>query len=681
MKKIIIVYILINFALFSYAECQDVELERIVVTPYRYAQELNKTASSVSIITAIDIKNSSAQRVVDVLRPISGVTVRDWYGNGVTASVDMAGFGSQAALNVLVLVDGRRLNDVDLSGVDWSQIPLDQVERIEVVRGSSGGVLYGDNASSGVINIITKKGMGKPKLNLETQYGSYDMNKQRLSLGGGIDNKFSYWFNGGREATHGYRNNSFAKTNDFASKLEYNFNDTLSIHFNSGLHTSTYGMPASLWQDYIDRYSRRYAKCGGDHANNKDNYYVFGAKADSLDFGGFDIDFSYRRKKTDSYFPTSKLNTKRNLIKTFGVTPKYTLGNSIFDHDNKLIAGLDYYRTDYTSNNYNRITDVLLNLTGIRKNSIAGYLQNEFSILKQLVLVGGYRYESADYIFSYHDNSGWNPEIDTKVKYNQKVFNSGLVYTYMDDSSAFLNVGKSFRFPEVDEFTYNDASWQQQLNTDLKPQSAINYQLGLRHKFSDRLKGSFSLFRMNVEDELYYNSTGGPLGEGQNQNYDKTIHEGIESSLDVKLNDWLTFFGNYTLTKAFFDGGEYNKNEIPLVPRHKGSVALRFLLPKNIIFNITATYVGERYFLNDQANAYSRLNGYMVADTNLSWRCKDLSVTLGINNIFNKKYSEYAGVLVNAGWESSSGITWPAGSKFYYPSPERNFSLKLEYKF
>jgi iron complex outermembrane receptor protein len=171
------------------------------------------------------------------------------------------------------------------------------------------------------------------------------------------------------------------------------------------------------------------------------------------------------------------------------------------------------------------------------------------------------------------------------------------------------------------------------------------------------------------------------LGEGQNQNYDKTIHEGIESSLDVKLNDWLTFFGNYTLTKAFFDGGEYNKNEIPLVPRHKGSVALRFLLPKNIIFNITATYVGERYFLNDQANAYSRLNGYMVADTNLSWRCKDLSVTLGINNIFNKKYSEYAGVLVNAGWESSSGITWPAGSKFYYPSPERNFSLKLEYKF
>jgi iron complex outermembrane receptor protein len=671
-----------------FAQSEEVELERIIVTPYRYAQELSKTASSVTIITAKDIKNSSAQRIIDVLRPVPGLIVRDWYGNSTKASVDMAGFGEQGGLNVLVLIDGRRANDVDLSGIDWSQIPLDQVERIEIVRGSSGAVLYGDNASSGVINIITKKGSGKPKVNLETQYGSYDMNAQKLSLGGEIDNKFSYWFSGGREATHGYRKNTFNKAKDFASKLEYNFNDALSMHFNSGLHDSTYGMPASLWQDYIDRYTRRYAKCGEDHANNKDNYYLLGAKFDSLSFGGFDIDFSYRRKKTDSYFPTAGLNTKRNLIKTFGVTPKYTLGNSIFGHDNKLIAGLDYYRTDYTSNNYNRITAALLNLTGIRKNSIAGYLHNEFSIFKKLDLVGGYRYESARYVFSYHDNTPppWNnPEIDTKVKYNQKVFNGGLVYTYLDDSNVFLNIAKSFRFPEVDEFTYNDAFWQQRLNTNLKPQSAINYQIGARHKFSDRLKGSISLFRMNVKNELYYNSKAflDAFGAwtGKNTNYDKTIHEGLESSIDMKLNDRINFFGNYAFTKAIFDGGEYNKNEIPMVPRHKGSVGLRFLLPKNITFNLTGNYVGKRYFLNDQANAYSRLNGYMVADTNLSWRCKDLTATFGINNIFNKKYSEYAGVVVDNSWESCSGIIWPAGSKFYYPSPERNFSLKLEYKF
>jgi iron complex outermembrane receptor protein len=680
MKKnmLIIIAVSANLAGLAYAGSGDVELNKIVVTPYRYAEILTNVASSVTVITQEDIKNSNAEKVIDVLRPIQGVTVRDWYGNGVTASVDMAGFGAQAALNVLVLIDGRRVNDVDLSGADWSQIPLDQVERIEVIRGGSAAVLYGDNASSGVINIITKKGKGKPSLRIGTENGSYDMNSQRISLSGSKD-ALSYLFTASRQATHGYRNNTFDKSKDFASKFEYNFNDAFSLHFNSGFHSANYGMPGALYQANIDQYSRRYARYGDDHTNNKDYYFVLGTKGDFSGLGCFEIDSTYRQKDADSYFLTAGLYTQRNKIETFGLTPKYTLGNSIFNHENNLIAGLDFYRVFYNSNKYDQSDDGdLKNLTSINKTSLAGYLQNEFSLFKQLVLVGGYRYEFARYSFGYHDNTPPpfnNPDIDNKVRPEMNAFNSGLVYTYKDDSSLFFNVARSFRFPEVDEFTYNDASWQQQLNTNLKPQSAINYQIGLRHKFSDRLNASFSLFRMNVKNELYYKADGGPTGYGQNENYDKTIHEGLESSLDARLNGWLDFFGNYSFTKAFFDDGQDNKNEIPMVPRHKGSVGLRFLLPKNITFNITGTYVGQRYFLNDHANAYSRLNGYMIADTNLSWSYKELTVTFGINNLFNKKYSEYAGVLLNA-----SGI-YPKGSKFYYPSPERNFSLKFDYAF
>jgi iron complex outermembrane receptor protein len=259
-----------------------------------------------------------------------------------------------------------------------------------------------------------------------------------------------------------------------------------------------------------------------------------------------------------------------------------------------------------------------------------------------------------------------------------EAFNCGLVYNYNDDSSAFFNCGRSFRFPEVDEFTYLDQNYQQLLDTDLKPQSSMNYQAGLRHKFSDRLKGSLSLFRMNVKNELYYNPKAlldiFNFWNGKNANYDKTIHEGIESSLDISLNDWVTLFGNYTFTNAFFSGGQYSKNEIPMVSRHKGSVGLRFSLPNNITFNITGSYVGKRYFINDQDNAVSRLNGYMIADMNLSWRCKDLTVAFGINNLFNKQYSEY-GVY---GTDSSNGFVY---DKCYFPSPGRNFSLKVDYAF
>ncbi|MDD5476821.1 MAG: TonB-dependent receptor [Candidatus Omnitrophica bacterium] len=663
---------------FSYAD--DVDLEKIVVTPYRYGESLAKTAADVTVVTKGDIEGSNSHNVVDVFRSIPGVTVRDYFGNGTQATVDIGGFGEQGPLNVLVLVDGRRANNVDLSGVNWNQIPLDEVERIEVVRGGSGAVLYGDNASSGVVNIITKKGSGKPKVELETEYGSYDMNKEKLSLGGKVNNKLSYWFSLGRDSTNGYRNNSFNKDSDFASKIAYDFNDMLSAHFDSGFHASTYGLPGALFQSDIDQHSRRYARFGNDHANGKDYYFVLGPKLQFLGLGNLNLDFSYRQNDVDSYYLTSNHLAYRNSIETFGMTPKYTLDNSIFNHDNKFIAGLDFYRSLYSSRSCPMSDDSTVNqYTDIHKNSLGSYLQDEFSILKQLTLVGGYRHEFADYTFAYHDNTGFNPDQDTKVKFNMDSFNSGLTYTYKDDSNVFLNVNRSFRFPEVDEFTYMDAtSFQTLLNTDLKPQSSIDYQIGLRHKFSDRFKGNLSLFRMNVKNELYLNATDtwdGFEWNSKNENYDRTVHEGLESSLDAKLNDWVTLFGNYTFTNAYFDGGQYSGSQIPLVSKHKGSVGLKFALPMDISLNIIGTYLGPRYYLNDQANAYSKLNGYMVADTNLSWHCKDFKVTFGINNLFDKQYSEYAGVL------QGFSVGHAVGDKFYYPNPGRNFSLKVNYTF
>jgi len=83
--------------------------------------------------------------------------VNDWTGTGKTVTLDMRGFGEGGPLNTLVLVDGRRVTQVDLAGTDWSQIPIEDVVKIEIVRGS-GSILYGDNATAGTINIITKKG-------------------------------------------------------------------------------------------------------------------------------------------------------------------------------------------------------------------------------------------------------------------------------------------------------------------------------------------------------------------------------------------------------------------------------------------------------------------------------------------------------------------------------------------
>ena len=172
-------------------------LPEVVVTGTRTAEEIQKVPASISVITAADIQRSSAKTAVDLLRREEGVVVRDLLGNGKAAQVDLRGFGETASSNTLVLVDGRRTNEIDLSGVDWAQIPVEQIERIEVVRGP-GSVLYGDNAVAGVINIITKSPSGKFNAGGGITLGSYDRHRVDAHAGGGYD-KMAVSFYGSQE--------------------------------------------------------------------------------------------------------------------------------------------------------------------------------------------------------------------------------------------------------------------------------------------------------------------------------------------------------------------------------------------------------------------------------------------------------------------------------------------------
>lgn len=119
--------------------------------------------TSTTIITSEEIARAPSQSLPDLLSAQPGIQVQHTIGgtNGARDMVDMRGFGANAASNVLVLVNGRRFNDFDLQGFDFSAIPLNGIERIEITRGNSGAVLYGDGAVGGVINIITKTGANR----------------------------------------------------------------------------------------------------------------------------------------------------------------------------------------------------------------------------------------------------------------------------------------------------------------------------------------------------------------------------------------------------------------------------------------------------------------------------------------------------------------------------------------
>lgn len=648
----------------AFCDSDEVNLEKIVVTPSRYGQDIGVTGSSISVISQAEIEDSNAVNITGILKPQADIGVTDFYGNSSKAQVDIRGFGGEmAALNNLVLVDGRRVNEVDLSGVDWTQIPLDQVEKIEIVRGGTGSVLYGDNAVSGVINILTKQGSGKPKINVGVETGSYDLNAQRLSLSGSTKN-LSYVFSASGQSTNGYRNNSFLKSTDFFNKFEYDFKNSITAHFNFGFHNASYGLPGSLTESDIANYGRRYSKYGNDHGSDKDYYFLTGAKKEFEGIGSFEFDATFRNKYTftDLVGGNGGYNPfRKNHIQTLGFTPKLKIDRQVFGKKNNFITGIDFYRQEYNSQNFNS-SDVRQDVTHINKITFGSYLQEEFSILKNLNLIGGYRYEMAKYSFDFHDNYGTN--VDTNIVPNLKAYNGGVAYNYAPDSTLFVNCNQSYRFPATDEFFDGFST----VNTSLQPQVSRNYEAGIRHAFNPKARVEFSVFDMNVKNELYTDPSASG-GFGATANYPKTRHSGVEFGTEYKIFDRLKLSGNYSFTRAVFRGGSSAGNDIPMIPNQKANIGVQFQPLKEITLSVAENYVGSKYRLNDVNNSLDKMKQYFLTDLMLSYCKNGLTISGGINNLFNEYYYDFA----------SYGVS--SGNKVYYPSPGRNFSLKVDYKF
>ena len=180
------------------------ELDEIVVTAAKVEEPVKQTPRNVTVITAEDIAESPSNNIIDLLGREAGINVRSLQGTDRQAVIDIRGMGATAASNVVVLVDGVRLNSPDLSGPDLSSISLDQIERIEVVRGS-GGVLYGSGAVGGVVNIVTKKGTLGTQVDASASYGSYNTIDAWASLRGGYKD-LSYSLNGMKSARSGQAN-------------------------------------------------------------------------------------------------------------------------------------------------------------------------------------------------------------------------------------------------------------------------------------------------------------------------------------------------------------------------------------------------------------------------------------------------------------------------------------------
>jgi iron complex outermembrane receptor protein len=637
----------------SHASGDEVPLmDKVVVTASRQEEKLAMVPANISVISEQEIAKSAAETVPELLRTTAGVVVNDITGNGRNFTVDLRGFGETAPLNTLLLIDGRRVNQADLSGVDWTLIPKDRIQQIEIIHGGRGSVLYGDNAAGGVINIITKKG---EDFNFSggMAVGSYESFLSRLAVSGSHES-VSYALNGNVRTSDGYRDNSGTEAKDVGLNLEYFASDRFNVAFNSGYHEDDTEVPGSLLLSELESgVSRTSSTTPDDFADTKDYYMQLVPEIFFTETSYFKLDVSTRGKESDAFFSyvggTFDAETE---IDTVAVSPQIVMNEELFGYELKLAAGVDYRKSEEDITNESIFFgSSSLAFFELSKEDVGYFGNAEVAINDKVSVSGGYRYDRAEFE-SYSSGASGN------ITMSENVYNGGLTYTFSDNGAAYISYAKSFRYPVLDEmFSF----FTNTFDSSLSPQTTDDFEIGARIQLSSDLNVSINLFRLATDDEIFFNPS-----SFANENYDgDTVRQGVELQVSKKISKIL-LRGSYTFRDAEFDGGPFDGKEIPNVPRHQFTVGGETNILENIQLTLDGSYIGDRPFISDFANAIDFQESYFDLTAKMTYLFKNGSAYVTVKNILDEDYYEFGGINFHGepGVQPSPGINFLVGVTF-----------------
>jgi iron complex outermembrane receptor protein len=636
----------------------DVVLEPVVVTASRQEEKTVKVPALVTVVTAEDIQQSTAQNVAEVLSMVGGIHVMDTGGNKRNYWVDLRGFGESAPQNLLLLVDGRRVNLPDLSGPDWNLIPLERIARIEVIRGSRGSVIYGDNATQGVINIITKEGR-QLEGTITAQYGSYDTFRSNGAVSGATE-RLSYDLTVDYLKSDGYRDNSDADAKDIGANLRIDPTDALQLQLSAGYHYDDTRNPGAILESDFEAGAERTDTFSPNDFSKVDDYYVkAGLGLDMLTNDAFNLELSVRKQNKKSYGSSAaywfEADTK---IDIFSLSPQLIFRGDFDGITNRVTLGADYSHAKQDYDNYSEYFGFPSEIVAdLEKDNSAVYFQDELGVGSNLSISGGYRLDRV--VFTYKPAT----PVEKRV-FDEEAYNFGINYAFSLRSHVYGSYTHSFRYPVLDEqFYYFNST----VDTGIVPQSSNDYELGAAIGVTDGLVLTIELFRSETENEIFFN-----FASGYNENMDgKTIRQGAELGLNWQWKA-LTLGGTYTYTHVDIDGGTYDGKEFPFVPEQKATGKALLKLGRGLSVGLDAIYVGQCVLLSDFNNDYDKVDDYTVVNGKILYQWRKLTFFADLNNIFSEEYSTFSGLGYNSSWVVEPG---------YYPAPDFNVMVGVTARF
>lgn len=626
-----------------------VTMGEVVVTASGQEEQVTRVPANVSVVTAHDIENSTAANVAEVLSTLPGIHVSDISGNKRNYSVDLRGFGESSAQNILLLVDGRRVNLDDLSGADWNTITLDRIARIEVIRGSRGTVLYGDNATAGVINIITKEGE-QSGVTASIAYGSYTTLKGHTAVSG-VTDTMAYDITGSYLHSDGYRDNSGTIAKDVGANLRVDPSDRFRMHLSTGYHHDDTHNPGRLFQTDFDAGLSRTDTATPNDFSKVDDYYIkMGLEISLMSDHIIKLETSIRGRNKSNFgtfsggFFESDTNTK-----IYTAAPQLVLKHNAGGLANRMVMGADLHKSEQDFDNVSEFFGSPSQIIAtLEKYTTAYYIQDELGIGRHLSISGGYRSDRAT--FSYM------PSTPSKRTLDENSYNFGINYAFNDNYHVYGSYSRGFRFPVLDEqFNFFTST----IDTTLMPQTSDNFEVGASIGIGPHLVAGVNLFRIEIEDEIFFNN-----GTFTNENMDGTsIRQGAEFSLAWQ-GPSLYVGATYTRTDTEYDGGPNDGKEVPFVPVDKATAKVSYAFGCGLTVGLNAIYVGERFFISDFENSFEKDDAYSVVNAKIQYNWHGLTFFADLNNILNEEYHAYSAV----GFNSATFDNQPS----FYPSPEFN---------
>lgn len=627
-----------------------------------------KEIAVVNEITAEDIKATNSKTLAEALSSAPGVRVTT--GSKNEPNVSIHGFAQN---QILVLIDGVPYYETKYGKLDLSQIPTDNIAKIEVTKGAA-SVLYGPNQLGGVINVITKKPSEKPFTGVSTDFGDH---AQRYSLTHGMKvGIFNYWLNYSHAKSSGYRLsddfepeetnigqgggaytailqekgrrvNSAFESNNFWAKIgiEPNKNSEyyLNIHYLN--RDKGFSPPVGLDASGVRVFSRR-----GDQPA----FTNFARLPNYIDWG---VDFDAKQKVHDKLTLKAKLfyhNHTDDYVSYSDETysekwatstyKDYILGGAFFADFQPVNWNILRLALHYKKDNHQQRDDKYLPFE--ESSSFTGSigLENEFNLIKNLSVVAGISYDWFNIDKAETSNFSGGPgytflgisEIDAT---NADSFNPmlGLTYTFSDATKIFGSVAHKSRFPTLNEL-YSSRSG----NPDLKPEKSWNYTVGVSRPISTFARAGFSLFYYDVKNLI---TNDDPHDLGTNYNVGKIALYGFEVNFEVYPLDGLTLRADYAYEQAKNRSDDWVTDKVLYIPRHKLFLDAEYVVPVvKTKIDLGMLYVAKTYAQlptnDDPTQPTLKTGDYTIFDAKITqpiW--KYFEGYVAVKNIFDKDYA------------------------------------------